>query len=162
MATLPDTDDHKNNTLSDKKQLINISQFESKLQFENTHQNNSKSPPSIRKKKRKNKKCNDINAILQHEPTKKDKEKQPVLPLTKICLEVIYQNLLQYESFDFLPEDVAAELLVMVVDRGALTRDTARPFLNTKHALIKQFCSKHIQLWRLPAQVKYGCKGFDS
>eukprot|EP00483_Globobulimina_turgida_P010070 UN10089 len=161
MTTLPDTDDNKNSA-SDEKEGIDVSQFESKLQFEDVNHVNDTNPPSIRHKKRKNsKRLNDINAILKQIPMKKEKEKEPLPSLTRICLEIMYRNLTQYESFDFLPEDIAAELLMMVVDRQAFTRDIARPFLNTKHQLIKQFCNKHIRLSRLPTQYTYGCKGFD-
>ncbi len=151
MTTLPDTDDNKNSA-SDEKEGIDV----------NTNYNNSQSPASQHKKRKTSNRPNDINAILKQVPMKKEKDKEPLPSLTKICLEMMYKNLRQYESFDFLPEDIAAELLVMVIDRQALTRDIARPFLNTKHQLIKQFCNKHIRLSRLPTQYRYGCKGFDT
>ena len=126
--------------------------------------NDESNESSIRKKKNRKKsnvKSNDINSVLKQIPIKKEEKKIEIPSLTNICLEIIYSNIQRYDSFDFLPQDLAAELLVMVVDRQSLTRDTARPFLNTKHELIRQFCKKHIDVSRLPAICNYGCRGFD-
>lgn len=155
-----EADDNKNNDTMDEKDGIDISQFEEKLQFEHSN---------IRKKKKRksSKKSNDINngnpinAVLKQSPIKKEEKKIEIPSLTRICLEMMYSNIQTYDSLDFLPQDLAAELLVMIVDRQALTRDTARPFLNTKHELIRQFCKKHIDVSRLPAVCNYGCRGFD-
>lgn len=169
-----ETDDNKNSG-SDEKEDIDVSQFESKLQFEDikssinessineSSMNESPSSPSSKhkKKRRKNsKKANDINAILKQIPIKKNEKKVEVPSLTRICLELMYSNITQYESFDFLPQDLAAELLVMVVDRGHLNRETVRPFLNTKHELIKEFCKKKIDISRLPPIYNYDCRGY--
>ena len=163
-----ETDDNKNSG-SDEKEDIDISQFESKLQFEHidmkSSMNQSPSSPSSsskhKKKRRKsNKNPNDINAILKQNPIKKSNKKVEVPSLTRICLELMYSNIIQYESFDFLPQDLAAELLVMVVDRGHLNRETVRPFLNTKHELIKEFCKKKIDISRLPPIYNYDCRGY--
>ena len=156
---------------NDSKNQIDSDHFASQLQFEESkqeplnitcednHQSNSPQSPRRKKRKRSRAKSNDINAILDQEPSPQEVERKPVKKLSRMCLEMMYLNLTNYPNFDFLPEDLAAEILMMVVDRQALDQNTVRPFLNTSHPLIKEFCKKYINLMRLPALHKVGCRG---
>ena len=170
MNTVPDTDDNKGSASDEKEgidtiesnpyldnellQNLALEHASNKSTIANTH-----SPSKHHNKKQRNKSRNSINSVLEQEPIKKEEKREPIPSLTRICLEIVYQNITGYPDFDFLPEDLAVEILMMVVDRQALNRETARPFLSTNHGLIRKFCKKYIDLSRLPAHYNYGCRG---
>lgn len=91
---------------------------------------------------------------------RKKSHKYSIPKLTDICLLMMYNNLTKYESFDFLPQDMAAQLLVLVIERQALNERTIQPFLNTKkHEIIQSVCQQCFDLKKLPIQERYGCRG---
>merc|ERR1719461_775912 len=164
MNASPDTGDQKGSG-SDEKEHTEIdnpyldNDLMEKLALEHCANKSIAKNSSPTSKCKNKKKRQSINSVLETHPIKQEKDREPIPSLKNICLLQMYQNITGYPNFDFLPEDLAVELLMMVVDRQALNRGTARPFLSTKHGLIRKFCKKFIDLSRLPAQYNYGCRG---
>eukprot|EP01084_Bolivina_argentea_P299934 517055_1 len=110
MTTLPDTDDNKTNRSEEIK-----TEFQSHNDYHDSYSTSSPSSsptihqsPKSRNKRRNNNKRNTTNDGLKHVAMKKNKKKIFVPKLTNLCLEVMYQNITHYESFDFIPQDLAA------------------------------------------------------